>query len=97
MKTFVCICALSAALVTSHPAGAACYADYKAKISSPLQLHYGVVKIPDKICSDKAKIRKNIKKRIKRGGWTLLNVMSVFGPEGLSQRQASAGSFYLKF
>ena len=97
MKTTALICALTASLSLGQPAEAACFADYKAKIASPLKLHYGVVKIPDNICGNKNKIRKNVAKRISRGGWTLLNVMSVFGPEGLSKRQASAGSYYLKF
>jgi len=97
MKTALYILAMSATVAFSQPAQAACYADYKAKIAQPLQLHYGVVQLPDNICSNNQQIRKNIAQRISRGGWTLLNVMSVFGPEGLSQRQDSAGNYYLKF
>ncbi len=97
MKTLVYITALSIGLAFAGQASAACYADYKAKKTSPLTLSYGVVKLPDSICDNRAKIKKNIAKRIKVGGWSLLNVVSVFGPEGLSQRQSSAGNNYLKF
>jgi len=88
---------LAVALGIAAPASAACYADYKAKKSSPLQLHYGVVQVPDGICSDKTAIGRNIQNRIGAGGWNLLKVMSVFGPEGLTQRQGSAGEFFLKY
>ncbi len=97
IKTSIYVVTIATILVSASSSSAACYADYKAKKSSPLQLHYGVVEIPNKICSNKAAIRKNIKKRISVGGWKLLNVMSVFGPEGLSRRQTSAGQYYLKF
>jgi len=97
MKTTAHMIALAIALALTAPANAACYADYKAKKTSPLQLHYGVVEIPDGICSNQKAIRKNISKRISVGEWNLLNVMSVFGPEGLSGRQASAGNYYLKY
>lgn len=97
MKTRKYIIAFAATLAFATQAQAACYADYKAKKTYPLQLHYGVAQVPDGICSDTAKIRKNLAKRIKVDGWSLLNVMSVFGPEGLKQRQASAGNYYLKY
>jgi hypothetical protein len=97
MKTLANIIALSIGLALAGQASAACYADYKAKKSSPLTLHYGVVEIPASACGNKGKIKKNIAKRIKVGGWSLLNVVSEFGPEGLAQRQNSAGSYYLKY
>ena len=97
MKTTLTMILLINLLGAAVPASAACYADYKAKKSQPLQLHYGVVQIPDAICGDRNAIGANIQKRISVGGWNLLNVMSVFGPEGLSQRQGSAGNFYLKY
>ncbi len=97
MKTLVYTCALAVALSLSAPAEAACFVDYKAKKTKPLKLHYGVIKVPNKICDKKKKIRKNVSRRISVGGWTLLNVMSVFGPEGLEQRRKSAGRFYLKY
>ena len=98
MKTLTLwMATLTFGLFLASAANAACFADYKAKKSAPLQLQYGVIKLPDSICSDRAAIRKNIAQRISVGGWSLLNVMSVFGPDGLSQRQGSAGDFYLKY
>jgi len=88
---------LALGLMFASQAGAECYADYKAKKPSPLQLHYGVVQIPDSMCSNNAAIKQNIKNRIGADGWQLLNVLSVFGPEGLSQRQSSAGNYFLRF
>ncbi|EEE37381.1 hypothetical protein RKLH11_1217 [Rhodobacteraceae bacterium KLH11] len=46
---------------------------------------------------NKGKAKKEVAKRLKASGWTLLNVMSVFGPEGLDQRKANAGKFYLRY
>ncbi|MCC6304068.1 MAG: hypothetical protein IT545_02605, partial [Rhodobacteraceae bacterium] len=39
--------ALGFGLAAAGGAAAACYADYKAKREPPLQLHYGVMEIPD--------------------------------------------------
>lgn len=97
MKTLVYMIALTLGLALAGQASAACYADFKAKKSSPLTLIYGVVKLPDSICGNSGKVKKNVAKRIKVGGWSLLNVVSVFGPEGLAQRQNNAGSYYLKY
>lgn len=97
IKVILMTTTLALGVTLASQASAACYADYKAKKTAPLQLQYGVVKLPDNICNNRAAIRQNIKRRIRVGGWSLLNVMSVFGPEGLSQRQQSAGSFYLKY
>ncbi|CUH86697.1 hypothetical protein PH5382_00610 [Phaeobacter sp. CECT 5382] len=72
-----------------------CYADYKAKQNNPLKLHYGVIQLRGG-CSKPA-AKDEIQARIAPAGWTLLNVMSVFGPEGLQQRKANAGSYYLRF
>ena len=96
-KTMIMLPMLLSSILFASQAGAACYADYKAKKESPLQLHYGVVQIPDGICSNNAAIKQNISNRISADGWKLLNVLSIFGPEGLSQRQGSAGNYYLKF
>ena len=38
---------LAALAQPAHAAG--CYADYKAKQDNPLQLHYGVIELPDPI------------------------------------------------
>ncbi|MDA0221778.1 MAG: hypothetical protein O3A08_00055 [Proteobacteria bacterium] len=96
-KSSLMVPVLLSGLLVASQAGAECYADYKAKKESPLQLHYGVVQIPDGICSNNAAIKQNISNRISADGWKLLNVLSIFGPEGLSQRQGSAGNYYLKF
>ncbi|MFD1913251.1 hypothetical protein [Halodurantibacterium flavum] len=92
------ILALVALLVLSAGmAEAACYADYKAKRDNPLRLHYGVIELPDQACSGAQAAAQAISGRIGRDGWTLLNVMSIFGPEGLDERRASAGQFYLRY
>lgn len=76
------------------PAQAACFADYKAKQDRPLRLHYGVAEVAQ--CDREAAVRA-LRERLRAEGWTLLNVMSVFGPEGLEERKASAGSYFLRF
>jgi hypothetical protein len=90
---------LLASLLTLPLAGmgeAACYADYKAKQDNPLRLHYGVMDVPDNACSVQAAAGV-IAPRLASAGWTLLNVISVFGPEGLNERKASAGEFFRRF
>lgn len=80
----------------SLPAQAAdCYADYKAKRDNPLRLHYGVAELRGE-CSASA-ARSELAPRLAEQGWTLLNIVSVFGPEGLDQRKDSAGSNFLRF
>lgn len=77
-------------------ASAECYADYKAKQDDPLRLHYGVAQVSDANCSrDGAEAE--LRPRLSAAGWTLLNVVSTFGPEGLNERQASAGEYFLRF
>ncbi|MFC7702886.1 hypothetical protein ACFQXB_01605 [Plastorhodobacter daqingensis] len=89
---------LSAVLAMAAPvAQAACYADYKAKRDNPLRLHYGVIELPDRACSGQQAAAQAISGRIARDGWTLLNVLSIFGPDGLTERRASAGQFYLRY
>jgi hypothetical protein len=88
--------ALLLALMLAAPAHAECYADYKAKQDDPLRLHYGVAQIADQNC-DKKSAKKVLTKRLAQGGWTLLNVLSIFGPEGLEERKASAGEYFLRF
>jgi uncharacterized membrane protein len=84
------------AFVLASPAGAACYADYKAKQDNPLRLHYGVIEVPDSACSPGA-AQSVAAQRLQAAGWTLTNIMSVFGPEGLDQRKADAGEFFLRY
>lgn len=82
-------------LLVAVPAHAACFADYKAKQDNPLRLHYGVIEIIGS-CNAQAATAE-IRARIAPSGWQLLNVVSVFGPEGLAERRDSAGTFYLRF
>ena len=35
--------------------------------------------------------------RLAQQGWKLLNVISTFGPDGLNERQSSAGEYFLRF
>lgn len=96
MKTLALPLALAALLAAPAMAPAAeCYADYKAKRDSPLRLHYGVIHLTEG-CAQ-AEARAEVQARLERAGWTLLNVVSVFGPEGLEQRKADAGPYYLRF
>ncbi len=87
---------LALALLAAPAAQAACYADYKAKQDSPLRLHYGVAQLPDSACSPSA-AADVLAPRLARDGWTLLNILSIFGPEGLDQRKASAGPYFLRY
>ncbi len=86
-----------AATLMAQASLAACFADYKAKRDGPLRLHYGVVELPEAACTDSAAAARAISSRIARDGWTLLNVMSIFGRDGLEERKASAGEFYLRY
>lgn len=72
-----------------------CFADYKAKQDNPLRLHYGVAQV-NGACGARAATRA-LQARLERAGWTLLNVVSVFGPDGLAERKDSAGPYYLRF
>jgi len=96
MKAMLLSLSLGLVLATASSAGAACYADYKAKRDNPLQLHYGVAELPDNACTRQAAGRA-LAPRLARGGWTLLNILSIFGPEGLDQRKASAGQYFLRY
>ncbi|PCD76427.1 hypothetical protein [Pseudothioclava arenosa] len=93
MKQLLLILALALA---APMAEAACYADYKAKQDNPLRLHYGVAELPDAACSKKA-AKAALAPRLERGDWTLLNILSIFGPEGLEERKASAGQYFLRY
>jgi len=84
-------------LLAAMPAAASCYADYKAKRQNPLRLHYGVIQLPDSSCSGRKAAAREIETRIAKGGWQLLNVMSIFKHDGLAERKESAGKFYLRY
>ncbi len=94
MTRFALTLALFAAL--AGPVSAECFADYKAKQDAPLRLHYGVAQVSDANCSP-GNAESELAPRLAAGGWTLLNVLSTFGPEGLGERQASAGEYFLRF
>lgn len=96
MLSMALIAALGVALALPTAASAAeCYADYKAKQDNPLRLHYGVVALQG--ACEPAPAKAEVSARLSQSGWTLLNIVSVFGPEGLDERKANAGSFYLRF
>ena len=90
---------LAAALLMalSAPAAAQCFADYKASREPPLRLHYGTIALPARACASTQAAAAEIARRIAADGWTLLGVVSIFGPEGLAERQRDAGSFHLRF
>jgi hypothetical protein len=87
---------LAFAVMASSPAWADCYADYKAKQDNPLRLHYGVAQVSDGACNANGAARE-LAPRLADAGWTLLNIMSTFGPEGLDERKASAGDNFLRY
>ncbi len=96
MKKLYLSLATVAALALAAPAQAAgCYADYKAKQDNPLRLHYGVAQISG-TCT-RAAAAAQLSAKLARNGWTLLNIVSVFGDEGLAQRRNSAGQFFLRY
>ena len=96
MTRILSLLAFFLALAAPAPALAqSCFADYKAKQTNPLRLHYGVMQLQGP-CRKKA-ARAEVSARLAAQGWTLLNVLSVFGPEGLDQRRANAGPYYLSF
>jgi hypothetical protein len=96
MKHLIIPLAVALSMATSAPAMAAdCYADYKAKQGSPLRLHYGVMELNGGC--DRSQAQSEVAARLKMAGWTLLNVQSVFGPEGLNERKGDAGSYFLRF
>jgi hypothetical protein len=90
---------ITAALLTLAFAGAAsaeCYADFKVKRDDPLTLRYGVSQVSDANCSPDAAAGE-LAPRLAGDGWALLTVLSTFGPEGLEERKASAGEFFLRY
>jgi uncharacterized membrane protein len=89
--------ALAVLLATAVPVHAACYADYKAKRDNPLRLHYGVMELTESDCASPAAAETAVRSRLSGSGWELLNVVGLFGDEGLEQRRESAGDFFLRF
>lgn len=91
--TRIAFAALLTALL-ALPAQAQCYADYKAKRDDPLRLHYGVAQVSS--CDNRG-ARAELAPRLAQGGWKLLNILSIFGPEGLNERRSSAGDYFLRY
>ena len=89
LTPFVLIC-----LGLAAPAEAACFVDYKAKQDAPLRLHYGVAQVSS---CDRGGAEAELAPRLAADGWTLLNVLSTFGPEGLEERKDSAGAYFLRY
>ncbi len=85
------------ALLLAGPVRAECYADYKAKRDDPLRLAYGVSQVSDAACGDAGQAKAELAPRLAGDGWTLMKILSTFGPEGLGERKASAGEFYLRY
>jgi hypothetical protein len=85
--------------LAAAPAGAQsgdpCFADYKAKQDDPLRLHYGVAEIAGACTAPDA--AQELAPRLAAAGWELLTVVGTFGPEGLEERRANAGQYYLRF
>lgn len=89
------LAALIVALV-ALPASAECFVDYKAKQNDPLRLHYGVAQVSDDNCTREAAAGE-LAPRLDANGWTLLNVLSTFGREGLNERKDTAGEYFLRY
>ncbi|MGR3436252.1 MAG: hypothetical protein ACU0CO_15405 [Shimia sp.] len=84
-----------ALILAATTADAACFADYKARRDAPYGLHYGVARI-DGPCDSGAAARE-LAPRLAAAGWTLLSIVSTFGPEGLEERRENAGDDYLRY
>ncbi|MEM9971047.1 MAG: hypothetical protein AAF762_08100 [Pseudomonadota bacterium] len=98
MKRALITCVAAVCCIASTEAGwAACYADYKAKQENPLRLHYGVVQIDVTPCAMSAAVEDMVKRRVAAGGWTMLQIESVFGDDGLAGRKNDAGEYFLRF
>ncbi len=93
MKHF--IASLTLIILMASSANAACFAEYKAKQDNPLRLHYGVAELFGDCSVDAAE--SELPERLEIDGWELLAVMSVFGKEGLEERSANAGDYYLRY
>ena len=87
--------ALAALAATPALAQSPCYADYRAKQDGPLRLHYGTAQVGAP-CTVAAAAQA-LGPRLAAAGWTLLDVLSVFGADGLAQREGDAGEFHLRY
>ena len=83
--------ALAAPAVAQTP----CFADYKARQTDPLRLHYGTIELRG--ACDRERAGEEIEGRIATEGWQLLEVVGTFGPEGLRERESDAGAYHLRY
>ena len=76
-----------------------CYADYKAQRTSggQLQLHYGVIKLGNRACTNPDRAQAVVSRRISVDGWTLLRLVSRFDESGLNARRGNAGQYFLRY
>ncbi|GFE66240.1 hypothetical protein [Litoreibacter roseus] len=81
----------------AQTAQAECYADYKAKKDRPLQLHYGVIQLDQSDCGSRRDAARAASRRLEAGGWTLLNILDIFGADQLERKERDAGSYFLRF
>lgn len=88
---------LVATVLLALPASAQCYADYRAQQSNPVRFHYGVAELPSSACGDPQAAASHLRPRLQQHGWILVDVLSTFGPEGLTSRRERAGQFHLRF
>jgi hypothetical protein len=88
---------MALACVMALPASAECYADFKASKPDPKGFAYGVSQVSDAACGNAGQAAGELGPRLAADGWTLLKILSTFGPEGLGERKASAGDFYLRY
>ena len=84
-------------LMLAQATRAECYVDYKAKQDDPLRLAYGVSQVSDEACGKPKLAKAELAPRLAADGWTLMKIVSSFGPEGLAERKASAGEFFLRY
>ncbi len=91
------LAALGLWLAAGSVAHAACYADYKARRDQPYGLHYGVIEVKVTPCAMSPEVENTVKQRVAAGGWTVLQVQSVFGDDGLAGRKQDAGEYFLRF
>lgn len=96
-RTTSTLAALGIWLATASIAQAACYADYKARRDQPYGLHYGVIQVDVTPCAMSAEVENTVKRRVAAGGWTVLQVQSVFDDAGLAGKKNDAGEFFLRF
>ena len=87
----VLLCLLAPAAWAQSP----CYADYKAKRDNPLRLQYGVYEVQGR-CTPAA-AAEELGALLAADGWELLEVVGVFGAEGLEEREEDAGDNFLRY